>query len=208
MLAGAASFGCDKNGSDDKAPSAAESEATPAGAAEAPATSEPAPADKDAQPGASAGDQQAGGDQAAVQAQLDDTCPMLDKTVDVQTSDTPDGVALTFTTTNPDDVTQLQTRVEHMATMYETHAGQGSMMWHQHGHMRDEGGHHMGAQAGMGEPLPAAMTKYEAIEGGARVVFTPRDPKELDALRRHVSEHKRRMSAGECWTPPTPSTGA
>ena len=206
MLASAAMPACDKNGSSDKAPSAAKSEqTTPAGSSKAPDKTEPTKAEE---PSAMTDDSSAHASQAAaVQAQLDDTCPMLGKDVTVQPSDTPDGAALSFTTTSG-DVGEIRRRVRHMAKMYEDHAGHGSMMWHQHGHMRDEGGQGMNNEVGMGNPMPATNAKYEEIEGGARLVFSPRDPKDLDALREQVHDHQRRMSGGECWTPPPGPTGA
>jgi hypothetical protein len=193
---------CDKNGSSDQAPTAAKSEqATPAGSAESePGKTEPSKTEP--------GKTEPGKTDVQAQAQLDASCPMLGKDVTVQTSDTPDGAALSFTTAGG-DVEQLRSRVKHMADMYEMHGGRGSMMWHQHGHMHDGAGQAGEAERpGMGNPMPASMAKYEEIEGGARIVFTPRDSKDLDAMREQVHDHQRRMSGGECWTPPAEKTGA
>lgn len=40
--------------------------------------------------------------------------------------------------------------------------------------------------------------RAEDVEGGARIVLTPKDPAELQTLRDHVRGHAERMAAGYC----------
>ncbi len=176
-LASATLGACDKNGAAQTTPTQDSSDKAPAAAEPEP---EPAPA----------------ASQSTAQAQPHgQACPMLVEGVVVGTSDTPDGIALDFTTASG-DVEDLRARVEHMAKMYEMHAGHGSMMWQHKGHMRAEGD-----QPGMGSSMPAASAKSEPIDDGARLVLTPLDPAKLEALREQVRDHQKHMSANECWMP-------
>lgn len=84
------------------------------------------------------------------------------------------GVALAFTTQGG-DVAELRERVQRMT---ETH--------HQH---------HSGSVMGMAPPSTASS---EDIEGGARLVFRPQDPAQLEALREHARTHAARMAEGDC----------
>ena len=59
--------------------------------------------------------------------------------------------------------------------------------------------------AGEGRPamnqpeMMAADVKAEEVDGGARVVFTPKDPARREALRSEVRDHAARMAAtGQC----------
>ena len=56
--------------------------------------------------------------------------------------------------------------------------------------MGSQGGMGMGHGMGMGSMMmPAATVTVENIDGGARMIFVPVDPSDLDALRVHVREH-------------------
>lgn len=133
-------------------------------------------------------------------------CPMMISDARVEVADTDKGVTLTFTT-DKGDVADLRARVEHLGQMYEMHHGGGSMMWHHMGQ-----GHRMGMMGGgggsgagmMGDgshmgPMPAAKVSIEPIDKGARLVLTPSNASDLDALRRHARLHHERMRSGECW---------
>lgn len=109
-------------------------------------------------------------------------CPMKVKGVVITTEDTQDGIAVVFTTESG-DLADLRQRVQHMADMHnQMHGGQGGM----HG------------QGGGGGMRAGATARAETIEGGARIVLTPKDPKDLEMLRSHVRDHAARMARGEC----------
>lgn len=56
--------------------------------------------------------------------------------------------------------------------------------------MGNQGGMGMGHGMGMGSMMmPAATVTVENIDGGARMIFVPVDPSDLDALRAHFREH-------------------
>ena len=128
----------------------------------------------------------------------------------VEVEDTADGVALRFTTTTSGNVDDLRLRVEHLSRMYGTERGKGEMMWQHMGHKRAEGdrpGMGEGMGAGPGGSMPTATAKIENLDGGARLMLTPTDAKQLSALREHVRHHQQRMSGGECWWMQEGATG-
>ncbi len=116
-------------------------------------------------------------------------CPMEVPGTKVSADDTQDGVAITFTTTG--DVAQLRDRVHHMAEMHE-HMMQGGMMGS--GGMGSGG---MGSGHMMMKMVPSTA-RAEDIDGGARIVLTPKDPAQLADLRAHVHEHATQMAGGHC----------
>ncbi|MBI2150233.1 MAG: hypothetical protein HYU27_06470, partial [Acidobacteria bacterium] len=101
-------------------------------------------------------------------------CPMKLPGVDIAVLDVPAGVALTFTT-KADNVAEMRRRVEHMAAM---HSGE-------HAHEAMMPGHMM-----------PANVKYEAVENGARLTLTPKDPASLAEFRTQVRTRVERMKAG------------
>ena len=110
-------------------------------------------------------------------------CPMEVPDTKVSAEDTQDGVAVTFTTTG--DVSQLRQRVHHMAEMHE-HMMQGGM----------SGSASMGSDHMM--KMVPSTARAEDIEGGARIVLTPKDPAQLAELRAHAHEHASQMASGHC----------
>lgn len=125
-------------------------------------------------------------------------CPMTVEGTTARAEDVDGGAALAFTTTG--DVAELRRRVAHMAEMHEKHHGEG------HGAMMggDEGKGMMGGGEGMmgdgkgGMGMPPATARSEEIDGGARLVFTPRDPADLPKLREHAHQHAEKMASGQC----------
>ncbi|MGZ3459544.1 MAG: hypothetical protein ACXU86_13705, partial [Archangium sp.] len=60
-------------------------------------------------------------------------------------------------------------------------------------------GCHCGPHAGkMGMHMPASRVTTEEVPGGIRLVFTPEDASQLDALRESVRHHAEMMSSGHC----------
>lgn len=115
-------------------------------------------------------------------------CPVEVPGTKVAVADTQDGVALTFTTTG--DVAQLRQRVHHMADMHE-HMMHGGMM----------GSGEMMGSGGMGSDhmkMAPSTARAEDTDGGARIVLTPNDPKQLPELRAHVHDHAAQMASGHC----------
>src|SRR5205814_677848 len=80
-------------------------------------------------------------------------------------------------TTKPANLAELRRRVEQMAAM---HSGERSSEAMAHGQM-----------------MPATV-KYEAIESGARLTLTPKDPAILAKFRTDVRTHVEKMKNGEC----------
>lgn len=105
-------------------------------------------------------------------------CPAAVPGTEVSVENTPDGVALSFTSTN--DVAEVRRRTRAMAAMHE--------------HMMESGG--------MMEPgemmMVPSSARAEEIDGGARIVLTPTDPAQLAALRAHVHAHANQMASGHC----------
>jgi hypothetical protein len=119
-------------------------------------------------------------------------CPMMmdPQTTRISVSDTSDGVALVFTTS--DDVAALREHVHRMAEMHEYKRG----MQAQGMGGRGMGGRGMGDR-GMG-PMVPSHASVEDVPHGARLVLVPDDPAELGALRQHARVHAERMATGRC----------
>lgn len=134
--------------------------------------------------------------------------------VQIVTAETPDGVALQFTTTG--DVAGLRARVHRMAEMRNRMMGsgmgmQGGMMGSgggMQGGMMGSGGMHGGMQgSGMMMRMIPSRASVEDIPGGARLVLTPTDPSQLGALRDHARRMAAMMQQGQCpvMQPPAPA---
>ena len=154
-------------------------------------------------------------------------CPEGLAQAGVSVSNTDGGVALTFITSE-DEVAELRARVRHMADVNNRGTGDAQPTFTEHevrdeaegevapapaprlnGGMplQQEGLHTMhggrpgqrpyfGTSAGSGSiPSTAAV---EDVDGGARLVLTPRDSNQLAALRERVSAHVRRVQDAEC----------
>jgi hypothetical protein len=103
-------------------------------------------------------------------------CPMNLQGTSVAVTDTPTGVAVAFTT-KPENVAELRKRVERMAAM---HSGEPS------------------STAMMQGRMIAGTAVYEAIENGAKLTLTPKDPSKLAEFRAQVRAHVEKMQKGEC----------
>ncbi|HEY6034667.1 MAG TPA: hypothetical protein VIV58_10420 [Kofleriaceae bacterium] len=103
-------------------------------------------------------------------------CPLEVAGTQVAAADTADGAAMTFTTTG--DVANLRQRVHHMAEMHDHMMGGGMMT--------------------MKMKMVPSTARAEDIDGGARIVLTPKDPAQLSELRAHVHEHATMMASGHC----------
>jgi hypothetical protein len=108
-----------------------------------------------------------------------DDCPIDMKDTDVAVLDTPTGVVLTLTT-QPEKVADLQRHVERMSAMHPTHMNETMM--------RDRM---------MPEMMPGTV-KYEAIENGARLTLTPKDPAKLTEFQTQVRARVEVMKKGNC----------
>jgi hypothetical protein len=96
---------------------------------------------------------------------------------DVTVLDTPAGVVLTFTT-KPENVADLQ---RHLERMTATHSAR-----------------HMDAAPNEAMMQAVATLKYEAIENGARLTLTPKDPAKLAEFQAEVGAHVEMMKKGTC----------
>ncbi len=113
-------------------------------------------------------------------------CPMEVSGTKVSAENTKDGVAMVFATTTG-DVAELQHRVEWMAQHHNemAEAGKHSMM----------GG--MGNKKAMG-PMPMTTAKFEKTDTGARVVYTPKSPSDVQALQQWMVQRVQRVNNGTC----------
>lgn len=115
-------------------------------------------------------------------------CPLAVAGTTVREQDIEGGGALVFTTTQG-DVMELRRRVAHMADMHNQHVAT-----HQQREHQGTGG----AGPGPAMEIPNAQARVEDIEGGARVVYTPKDPAQVPALREELVRHASRMGTGSC----------
>jgi len=124
-------------------------------------------------------------------------CPMAVPGTQVSAADTSTGETLAFTTTAPDQVAELRTRVHGMADMHnQHHASAGGMHdgMHEHGGMMGGGGD---AMANMPMPPPSTAT-VEDTDSGARLDLTPKDPAQKAELQSAVRGHADMMQKGGC----------
>ena len=150
----------------------------------------------------------------------------------VHVAEVPGAVAIDFVTTG--DVAEVRRRAVRMAEMHNQHAEGGPGMMGggmMHGDMASgsAGGPGMmggGMTAGGGGPsmmgggmmmgkMPPSQAREEELPDGARLILTPRDPKDLDALRQHASMHAMHAGQGSCPMmamhaagPPTPAASS
>jgi hypothetical protein len=139
-------------------------------------------------------------------------CPMMVEGTTVRAEEVEGGAALVFTTTG--DVADLRRRVARMTEMHNRHQSHGGMMGgpeghpegrgrgqrHEHGAPGERGPHGGGMMGGQGMMMAMipADARVEEIEGGARVVLTPQNPAQLQALREQVRHRAERMTSGQC----------
>lgn len=135
--------------------------------------------------------------------------------VDLEKRD--DTVAVDFTTTG--DVDQLREHVGQMAQMHSQQRGRHrGRMPHGQGRMPHGRGMMDAGDAGgpmqrrgmmdagdAGRPMRPGMMmrdadiRTEEIEGGMRIIMTPRDPDQLDKLYQHMQQQMQRMEQmGDC----------
>ena len=117
------------------------------------------------------------------------SCPIALEGTTARAEDVDGGAAMAFTTTG--DVAELRRRVAKMAEMHDEHHGDGhASKQGMHGGGMHGGGMHEGMR------MPPSTGRSEDIEGGARLVFTPRDPADLARLREHTRQHADKMASG------------
>ena len=132
-------------------------------------------------------------------------CPMLVQGTTVHTTDTPDGVAMTFTTTSG-DVAELRNRVRAMAErMNERSSGPMGM----HGNMMkgrsDVGSPGMGSGmqhmmtsddrgSGWMMGMPPSRAQSDDVEGGARLRIAPLEGSKLDEMKERMRNRAQMMN--------------
>jgi hypothetical protein len=173
------------------------------------------------QTSAGAPEPQALGSGGMTSGAMDTECPMSLSGTTVQTMDTADGTAMTFTTTG--DVSDLRRRVRMMADRMTARsaeaAARGGMGGTGEGYgttmgqpttqppsqsmgqppsqmMGQSTGQTMGQTMGQstGHAMPAVRTQVEDIDRGARIKMTPDDPSRLADMRQMVQQHVMMMS--------------
>jgi pyruvate/2-oxoglutarate dehydrogenase complex dihydrolipoamide acyltransferase (E2) component len=160
------------------------------GDAATPARSEPAPA---ATPPAAANEAPRAEQASAAE------CPTAVPGATIRATDVEGGVALEVTTTG--DVEAVRERARAMAARHERHASDPSaaMPGRGGGTMHGPHGPHGGPMMhGDGHVMARAAVRVEEVDAGARIVFTPRDPEDLEAMRTHARRMAERMAAGRC----------
>jgi hypothetical protein len=114
-------------------------------------------------------------------------CPAEVPDTRVAASDTPNGGAITFTTSAA-NVDEVRRRAHAMADMHNQHHGAAAAD-------APAGGQH-GMMAGMMPPPSHAVA--EDVDGGARISVTPDAPADLEKLRSTMRMHAEHMQGGRC----------
>jgi hypothetical protein len=102
-------------------------------------------------------------------------CPMHVQGAKVAVADTADGVAVSITTESG-KVDELRRRMKLIAEMRDANENRPAMMPNR---------------------IPATV-KYEEVPNGARLTLTPKDPAQLEALRKQVHKRAERLQNGAC----------
>jgi hypothetical protein len=106
----------------------------------------------------------------------------------VVAEDTPDGIALSFT--SKDRPTEMRARANDAAAQH----GPGERLGEGH-----EGRHGHGGEHGLQMmQAPVAKSAADDIEGGARIRFVPADPAEKELLRTKLRERAVAMNTATC----------
>jgi hypothetical protein len=119
-------------------------------------------------------------------------CPAKVPGTTVQVVDLERAVALDFTTTG--DMAEVRRRAARMAQMHGESAMHAGMM---HGGMMGSAGGPGMMHGMMGKP-PASSAQVEELPNGARIVLTPKEPRDLEALRAHAHQHAAHGQQGGC----------
>jgi hypothetical protein len=122
------------------------------------------------------------------QAETPRGCPLGVPGATVVAEDTPEGVALSFT--SKDKVGEMRQRANDAAAQY----GPGAKMGRGHDGRHGHGGTH-GLQL---MQAPASHAVASDIEGGARIQFAPADPADKEVLRATLRERAAAMNAAAC----------
>ncbi|MBS2019547.1 MAG: hypothetical protein JST00_42190 [Deltaproteobacteria bacterium] len=115
------------------------------------------------------------------------TCPLGIQNAHVTFDETATGAALVFTTT-PENVDALRVRARDASAMH----GNGQHVGEGHAGKHGVGGGMHGLQP---RHLPKAHASAEDTADGARLVFTPDDPKDLDVLRSKLKNRITKLMA-------------
>jgi hypothetical protein len=132
-------------------------------------------------------------------------CPMGVPGTAVATSDTPDGVALAFTTPKG-DIDELRAHVHRIANMHNALGTTTVASLHGPNDTSPPNAPDKLANSplcgGMGMSggtmMPLASASVVDVDGGARLILTPKDPAQLVALRQHARICASRMQQGQC----------
>lgn len=119
---------------------------------------------------------------------LDGMCPTDLPGATVTAEEVEGGAALVFTT-RAGDVAALRDEVREMADMNNQNRLDGKPM-----------GRGTGGLVPGGMMIPATTASAEDIEGGARLVFEPKDISQVEAIRDQARVRAARMATGECPT--------
>jgi len=111
--------------------------------------------------------------------QTGNDCPIKIQGMSVAASDTPNGVALTFSTT-AGDVVELRRRIERMALTYRIQAD--------------------GRHLTMNPHFIPGTAEFKATRNGALLTLMPKDPARVEEFRAQVAEHAEIMRNAVCPT--------
>jgi len=146
---------------------------------------------------------QGGAGQTGMAADMNVICPNRVAGTTVTAQDLSNGEALVFTTTG--DVAELRCRAQRMAENHNRmHSGTGGSARTPDTistcpEMPGTGGAGMMHRQGWGGAgMIDSDALVEDIPNGVRIVFTPKDPANLDDLRARIRDRAARLSSGEC----------
>lgn len=122
-----------------------------------------------------------------------ENCPMAVPGTSVAAQDTPEGEAITFSTSSG-DVNELRRRVRTMSEMHDGHHMGGDTASMGQG----AGGSAMGSDVHESMTAPTSRATVSDVEGGARVDIVPVDPTQVEQVRAAARTHAEHMQREGC----------
>lgn len=131
-------------------------------------------------------------------AELEKDCPMTVPGAEAKAVDTAEGVALNFTTTEPDQVANLRDRGRNMIARQQEHGVSGKRGLEQPPGIEYQGEGGSGLAGSAGAPSVPAYARVEDIPDGVSITYRATDPSKQTELSQEVHENAEYLKPGLC----------
>lgn len=136
--------------------------------------------------------------QPPARAELEKDCPMTVPGAEAKAEDTAQGVALAFTTTEPDQVDNLRERGRRMIQRQQEHGVSGKRGLEQPPGIEYKGEGGGGLAGSAGAPSVQSYARVEDIPNGVSITYRAVDPSMQDRLSEEVHQNAESLQPGLC----------